>query len=1399
MSLHRMSTNIELPYVHTRLNIPNKQNETYTSILLWDTGASRSLISKDHPLLASSSASISPTDTLLKSFNGKITQAIGEINADVSPTLSNNRMHVAFLITADLPGCNGILGFDILRKFTTEFTQTQVKMHNKETGEYLTFDIKNDITYHAIHNVLIRPLMETELLTKQYGPINVNKPENPTITKKPLKGILKKANKNPGNTGNKKRHVSFQKVINYKIPARSETLIFIDNKKSNPLFGIQPKLASITNFTNNVNNCESLTIFNMTNENILISENDVIANGFPIDDDNVITNNGILQNHINSVTTPNVRAIPRNELDLTPLDESAIQLGELKPTQKDLIIKLIKKYHYIFSRNEYDIGLFNGPQRYKVELTTDEYQKRRFFSTPPNQKAMLEEHIKKLEKSGIIEPIEYTDEITTQFVIVKKKDGTFRCTNDSRSLNNVTKRSKNFKIPRIGEMLQQLCDHKYYTSLDMNSSFFQIPIEESQKNLYTFISPNGKDCYRYCTAPFGSSQISNVFQSIMAGHVLKGTPALIYIDDINCAQNDFSQHLQDLEGILQRFAKYNLTLKLKKCFFAKSQLECFGFLVDKKGYRPIPARIDKLKTIQPPKTKRQLRGGLASLAYYRNHITNFSEKAAQLYKLSGENCRYKLTPEVEQKWRHLLECLGNCILMTKPEFNGTFKLTTDASIFSIAGTLSETQNGKECIIAVDSMVLSESQQKWACAHLELLACYKFLRKYEKYLLMEQFTLVVDNISVYHILNNMAKYEISGNNPASRYLLYISQFTFECIHLNGDADAFILTDLLSRGNVTPDTEITINKKTNKDLLTFKDLTGKTRSLTEAYKNCKNHVQPLNMLADNFPIAVNIKDIYNNIKLKQKSSRDTQNRLRKLRKRPQNSPFHTKVEPIDNGFHNILYYRNALVVPPLYVAELLNQLHKHESASNFVKKLQNFNLFWPGMLTDVQNFTKTCQVCQTCKSGKPVTKTKGLTIQEPSEPFESLQCDIFMIKDIPVLTMVCCYSNYCSARVMENQTSNVIKYHMSIMILEFNIPSEIQFDNGANLKADTVTDMLDMFGINYRYITPYNKVAQGRIENVNRLFQQELRICQPDVDNRLELEYYIALASYIINCRTTSGSKYCPLEIALQKRPNYPYRLPKTSKSKLVKLPTYLQNQYRKAQEIRSEIFKKYHRELDAIELEDIKEIALKKGDYVKIKQVQKVGSNKKTHKPWSQSNYVVLEVLNYSRTALIEKVEDNIHVRRKRLKLPVFLLKKVKLPSDFEEQKIMDDANICRNGKPLKNHAHSDQVAQKAQIDDTISQKSDNNQSSQTTEIIKNDCHQKVAVNEECEDDNDACVARDEYQTSKPVNDEENCDENKEPDGNNQSKIADDENTTNDGSRDRQKHGLRKMQRINYKG
>ena len=114
-------------------------------------------------------------------------------------------------------------------------------------------------------------------------------------------------------------------------------------------------------------------------------------------------------------------------------------------------------------------------------------------------------------------------------MVVDKRVGTKRYCFDFRKLNNISKKSS-WPLPVIDNMLDALGKAEYFTSLDLKSGYWQIPLNED-KGKAAFTRHRGLD--EYNVIPFGLAIAPGIFQELMSVvmHGL-GDFAVTYLDDI---------------------------------------------------------------------------------------------------------------------------------------------------------------------------------------------------------------------------------------------------------------------------------------------------------------------------------------------------------------------------------------------------------------------------------------------------------------------------------------------------------------------------------------------------------------------------------------------------------------------------------------------------------------------------------------------------------------------------------------------------------------------------------------------------------------------------------------------------------------------------------------------------
>ena len=97
-------------------------------------------------------------------------------------------------------------------------------------------------------------------------------------------------------------------------------------------------------------------------------------------------------------------------------------------------------------------------------------------------------------------------------VMVKKKDGTLRFCIDFRKLNDVTIKDAH-PIPRIDDTLKALKGAKLFSTLDLNSGYWQLPIKEEHKSKTVFRTSSGQ-LYEFNRLPFGLCNAPATFKQI---------------------------------------------------------------------------------------------------------------------------------------------------------------------------------------------------------------------------------------------------------------------------------------------------------------------------------------------------------------------------------------------------------------------------------------------------------------------------------------------------------------------------------------------------------------------------------------------------------------------------------------------------------------------------------------------------------------------------------------------------------------------------------------------------------------------------------------------------------------------------------------------------------------------
>lgn len=146
---------------------------------------------------------------------------------------------------------------------------------------------------------------------------------------------------------------------------------------------------------------------------------------------------------------------------------------------------------------------------------------------------------------------------------MRNKDGSLRFCIDYRKLNSRTVKDA-YNLPRIDDTIDRLIGARYFTKLDLTSSYWQVEIEERDKEKTAFfVSGIGRfECNRM---GFGLRNAPATFQRLMERCMgeLNLRDCLVFLDDILIFSRTFDEHLNRLTAVFKRLEIHLLKLKCK--------------------------------------------------------------------------------------------------------------------------------------------------------------------------------------------------------------------------------------------------------------------------------------------------------------------------------------------------------------------------------------------------------------------------------------------------------------------------------------------------------------------------------------------------------------------------------------------------------------------------------------------------------------------------------------------------------------------------------------------------------------------------------------------------------------------------------------------------------------------
>lgn len=461
----------------------------------------------------------------------------------------------------------------------------------------------------------------------------------------------------------------------------------------------------------------------------------------------------------------------------------------LTPGQLVELRTVISKFRKFFSGK---IGRLEQG-KHEIRLTPGSVLKTKHrYTVPQAMRKVVDAQIQELLDNEMIE--ECHEDYSHPIVCVTKKDGTIRMCVDYRMVNSHTI-SPEYPMEHISDLLAKVGAAHYISTLDMLRGYYQIVMDDESKRLTAFATPRG--LFQWKVMPFGLVGAPATYQRIM-NRILRPHQnyAVAYLDDVAVFSRTWEEHIVHLEKVLLSLETAGATGNLEKCCFARKKVRYLGHIVGNGEHAPDPEKLDAIKQMRPPRTKKEVKSFLGLAGYYREYVPNFSDIAKPLTDLTSKKTSDKIqwNDSLNAAFETLKEKLITAPVLATPDFHQPFVLCTDASQYCVAACLAQKDpQGKIRPVAYASRKLSEVQTRWATSHKEAYAIVFGVQKFEGWVFGHKVEIWSDHNPLTHLSRSA-----SQNSKLQRWSLALQQFDLSIHYVPGKAIPHV--DALSRISV-----------------------------------------------------------------------------------------------------------------------------------------------------------------------------------------------------------------------------------------------------------------------------------------------------------------------------------------------------------------------------------------------------------------------------------------------------------------------------------------------------------------------------------------------------------------------------------------------------------------------
>ncbi|XP_059474872.1 uncharacterized protein LOC132196326 [Neocloeon triangulifer] len=717
------------------------------------------------------------------------------------------------------------------------------------------------------------------------------------------------------------------------------------------------------------------------------------------------------------------------------------------PTLKALILKNID----VFAFSDSQLGC-TDMLTHKIDTGNAEPVKIRPYRVPMAMREVMEAAVRDMRRQGVIEPANSPWSAPMIMVARRGPDGEvikYRPCIDWRGLNAVTKK-RVYPLPHIQDVLDSLQGSKFFSTLDLDSGYWQIPMDEASKEKTAFSTPFGQfQCLRM---GFGLVNGPSDFSALMDAVFRNKRKGVVnYMDDVVAGTALLCEHWDVLQYIFDRLREAKLKLKPAKCFFLRQEVSILGHRVSALGSKPDNKNVQAIVRFPVPTEKRALRSWVGMVNYFRRYIPKFSGLIKVLTDLLKEDEPFVWNEERQTAFEHTKALLHSEPLLRLPDMSKPFVLSTDASGFALGAALEQDFEDGRHPVGFASQKLKKAELNYHTTERECLAVLFGVRAFDVYLRGRHFILQTDHECLKWLLSTS---RVKGGKLA-RWAVELAEYDFTVQVVPGSKNT--VADALSRVEINSVMQTTQEPAVKDEIAKIWD-----RKTILAAQKSDSHCSRVMSTLKNAPEA--------------------------------------EISPYFVDQDGLLYFRDLegprLCVPEEMRPRVLEVCHNlptgaHKGGFRMFYDIRK-RFYWPGWHRDVRQH---CVLCMSCvqKKGKNMQPVLNRPVAPVVWRLQRIAIDVkgplplSKKRNRYILTFVDHFTHYPEAAAVANTDAPTVAWHLVDKIISrYGVPLEMLTDRGTNFTSAVIAAVAKLLKMKQIFTSPYHPEGNGLLERSHQTY-------------------------------------------------------------------------------------------------------------------------------------------------------------------------------------------------------------------------------------------------------------------------------------------------------------------------